>query len=210
MKQSYKPSEMLSPLPAVMVTSGTGDEANIITIAWTGIVNSRPPMTYISVRPERHSYSLIKGSGEFVINLTTESLARAADWCGVRSGADYNKWKETGLTQEPAEIVSCPMIKESPVNIECRVVDVKELGSHHMFLAEILKVHVDDSIIDEDGRFDLVKGGLITYVHGHYYRIVRNPIGRFGFSVMKPRTKKRLNEAAHDKRVSANKAKRRK
>ena len=199
---------MLSPVPAVMVSLGEGDEANIITIAWTGIINSRPPMTYVSVRKERHSHDILMKTREFVINLTTEALADKTDWCGVRSGRDYDKWKETGLTKEPASVVKCPMIAESPVNLECRVTEVKELGSHDMFMAEIVKVHVDDSIIDEDGHFDVVKAGLLAYIHGHYYTVSRKPVGRFGFSVMKPKTKKRLQKEAHNKRVEANRKKR--
>ena len=208
MKQEFKGSEMLSPVPAVMVSLGEGDEANIITIAWTGIINSRPPMTYISVRKERHSHDILMRTREFVINLTTEALADKTDWCGVRSGRDYDKWKETGLTKEPASVVKCPMIAESPVNLECRVTEVKELGSHDMFMTEIVKVHVDDSIIDEDGHFDVVKAGLLAYIHGHYYTVSRKPVGRFGFSVMKPKTKKRLQKEAHNKRVEANRKKR--
>ena len=208
MKQEFKGSEMLSPVPAVMASLGEGDEANIITIAWTGIINSRPPMTYISVRKERHSHDILMKTGEFVINLTTEAILRQTDWCGVRSGRDFDKWKETGLTKEPASVVKCPMIAESPVNLECRVTEVKELGSHDMFMAEIVKVHVDDSIIDEDGHFDVVRAGLLAYIHGHYYTVNRKPLGRFGFSVMKPKTKERLQKEAHEKRVEANRKKR--
>ena len=208
MKQEFKGSEMLSPVPAVMASLGEGDEANIITIAWTGIINSRPPMTYISVRKERHSHDILMKTGEFVINLTTEAILRQTDWCGVRSGRDFDKWKETGLTKEPTSVVKCPMIAESPVNLECRVTEVKELGSHDMFMAEIVKVHVDDSIIDEDGHFDVVRAGLLAYIHGHYYTVNRKPLGRFGFSVMKPKTKKRLQKEAHEKRVEANRKKR--
>ena len=199
---------MLSPVPAVMASLGEGDEANIITIAWTGIINSRPPMTYISVRKERHSHDILMKTGEFVINLTTEAILRQTDWCGVRSGRDFDKWKETGLTKEPASVVKCPMIAESPVNLECRVTEVKKLGSHDMFMAEIVKVHVDDSIIDEDGHFDVVRAGLLAYIHGHYYTVNIKPLGRFGFSVMKPKTKKRLQKEAHEKRVEANRKKR--
>lgn len=209
MKQEFKGSEMLSPVPAVMASLGEGDEANIITIAWTGIINSRPPMTYISVRKERHSHDILMKTGEFVINLTTEAILRQTDWCGVRSGRDFDKWKETGLTKEPASVVKCPMIAESPVNLECRVTEVNELGSHDMFMAEIVKVHVDDSIIDEDGHFDVVRAGLLAYIHGHYYTVNRKPLGRFGFSVMKAKTKKRLQKEAHEKRVEKNRKKRR-
>ena len=208
MKQEFKGSEMLSPVPAVMVSLGEGDEANIITIAWTGIINSRPPMTYISVQKKRHSHDILMKTGEFVINLTTEDLARQTDWCGVKSGRDVDKWKEMKLTKESASEVKCPMIAESPVNLECRVTEMKELGSHDMFMAEIVKVHVDESIIDEDGHFDVVKAGLLAYIHGHYYTVNRKPLGRFGFSVMKPKTKKRLQKEAHEKRVEKNRKKR--
>ena len=207
MKKEFKGSEMLSPVPAVMVSLGEGEEANIITIAWTGIINSRPPMTYVSIRKSRFSHDILMKTGEFVINLTTEALASKTDWCGVKSGRDLDKWKETGLTKEKASVVKCPMIKESPVNLECKVTEVKELGSHDMFMAEIVKVHVDESIIDEDGHFDVVGAGLIAYIHGHYYGIRRKPLGRFGFSVMKPKTKKRLSREAHEKRVRDNRRK---
>ena len=210
MKQEFKGSEMLSPLPAVMVSLGEGDEANIMTAAWTGIINSRPPMTYVSIRKERHSHDIIMRTGEFVINLTTEDLLKATDWCGVKSGRDFDKWKEMNLTKEEASVVKCPMIAESPVNLECKVTEVRELGSHDMFMAEIVKVHVDDRIIDEDGHFDVVRAGLLAYIHGHYYGIRRKPLGRFGFSVMKPKTKKRLQKEAHEKRVEKNRKKRNK
>ena len=209
MKKEFKGAEMLSPVPAVMVSLGEGEEANIITIAWTGIINSIPPMTYVSIRKSRHSHDILMKTREFVINLNTEALAEKTDWCGVKSGRDFDKWKEMKLTKEPASEVKCPMIAESPVNLECKVTEVKELGSHDMFLAEIVKVHVDESIIDEDGRFDLAKAGLIAYIHGHYYTVNRKPLGRFGFSVMKPKTKKRLSKEAHKKRVEKNRKKRR-
>ena len=208
MKKEFKGSEMLSPVPAVMVSLGEGEEANIITVAWTGIINSRPPMTYVSIRKERHSHDILMKTGEFVINLTTEALCEKTDWCGVKSGRDFDKWKEMHLTKEEASVVKCPMIAESPVNLECRVTEVKELGSHDMFMAEIVKVHVDESIIDSEGRFDVVSAGLIAYIHGHYYTVNRKPLGRFGFSVMKPKTKKRLQKEAHEKRVEKNRKKR--
>ena len=149
-KQTWKPGNMLYPLPAVMVsvTDGKGED-DIITVAWTGTICTNPPMVYISVRPERYSYHMIKETGEFVINLTTEKLAKATDFCGVRSGRDVDKFKETGLTREKADIVSAPMIKESPVSIECKVKEIKELGSHHMFLADVLAVHADPAYMDE-------------------------------------------------------------
>ena len=191
-KRSFKGGAMLNPVPAVMVSCGSR-KPNIITIAWTGIVNSNPPMTYISVRKERYSYHMIEESGEFVINLTTEKLARATDFCGVRSGRDTDKFKEMKLTPERAEIVRCPMIKESPVNIECRVREIIELGSHDMFIADILKVHVDEQYIDRSGRIRLDQASLVAYNHGEYFGLKRQPIGKFGFSVMKPKTRKRIN-----------------
>lgn len=208
MKKSFKPSELLGPLPVVMVSCGDEKENNIITIAWTGIINSVPPMTYVSVRKSRHSHEMIKRTGEFVINLTTEETARATDWCGVKSGRDFDKFKETGLSKAEGEIVKCPMIAESPVNLECKVTEIKELGSHDMFLAEIVKVHVNEEIIDENGKFDLLKAGMVGFLHGEYVGIKTSPVGRFGFSVMKPKTRKRISKAEHEKRVAKNREKR--
>lgn len=183
-KIMWKPGTMVYPLPAIMVSCGTMEESNIITIAWTGTICTNPAMTYISVRPERYSYEMIKNTGEFVINLTTKELAYATDWCGVRSGAQYDKFKEMSLTKEKGNFVSCPMIRESPVSIECRVKEIKELGSHHMFMAEVLAVNADEKYLDENGKFCLEKCDLITYSHGQYYDLGKN-IGRFGFSVKK-------------------------
>lgn len=191
-KRSFKGGAMLNPVPAVMVSCGSR-KPNIITIAWTGIVNSNPPMTYISVRKARYSHNIIENTGEFVINLCSEELAFATDFCGVRSGRDTDKFKEMKLTPERAEIVRCPMIKESPVNIECRVREIIELGSHDMFIADILKVHVDEQYIDRSGRIRLDQASLVAYNHGEYFGLKRQPIGKFGFSVMKPKTRKRIN-----------------
>lgn len=179
---------MLYPLPAVMVsTAGTKGNDNIITVAWAGTVCTNPAMAYISVRPERYSYSMLRESGEFVVNLTTEDLARATDWCGVCSGRNVDKWEETGLTRGKAEkLIYAPVIKESPVNIECRVTEVKELGSHHMFLAEVLAVQVDEAYMKEDGKFELNDAGLLAYSHGQYFSLGKN-LGKFGYSVKKPR-----------------------
>ncbi len=190
-KRSFKGGAMLNPVPAVMVSCGSR-KPNIITIAWTGIVNSNPPMTYISVRKERYSHNIIEKTGEFVINLCSEELAFATDFCGVRSGRDTDKFKEMKLTPERAEIVRCPMIKESPVNIECRVREIIELGSHDMFIADILKVHVDEQYIDRSGRIRLDQASLVAYNHGEYFGLKRQPIGKFGFSVLKPKTRKRI------------------
>lgn len=185
-KQIWKPGNMLYPLPAVMVsTADRNGEDNIITVAWTGTVCTNPAMLYISVRPERYSYHMIRESGEFAVNLTTERLAKATDWCGVRSGRDADKWKETGLTRGKAEKLRfAPVIEECPVNIECRVTEVKELGSHHMFLAEVLAVQADEACMREDGKFELNAAGLIAYSHGEYFSL-GNSRGKFGWSVKK-------------------------
>lgn len=183
-KVTWKPGTFEYPIPAVMVSCGTMEKSNIITVAWTGIINSNPAMVYISVRPERYSYKMIKESGEFVINLTTQNLAYATDWCGVRSGAKYDKFKEMKLTKEKANFVSCPMIKESPVSIECKVKEIKELGSHHMFVAEVLAINSDEKYIDKNGAFDISKCDLIAYANGGYYKLDKK-IGKFGFSVEK-------------------------
>ncbi|MFN8240177.1 MAG: flavin reductase family protein [Bacteroidales bacterium] len=191
-KIQWKPGTMIYPLPAVMVSCGTNsDEYNIITISWTGTVCTDPPMCYISVRPGRHSYNIIRNAGEYVINLTTESLARATDWCGVRSGADYDKFEEMKLTPVPATRVNAPMILESPVNIECKVKDIIELGTHHMFLSEIVAVNADQDLIDEEtGLFRLNDSHPLCYLHGRYY-LTGKFIGKFGYSVQKRKKKKR-------------------
>jgi flavin reductase (DIM6/NTAB) family NADH-FMN oxidoreductase RutF len=186
MKQSWKPGTMIYPLPAVLVSCGESEqEYNLFTVAWTGTVCTNPPMCYISVRPERHSYDIIKRTGEFVINLTTASLARATDWCGVRSGRDYDKFSEMSLTAEPAAVVSAPVVGESPVSIECRVRQVIELGSHDMFLADVVNVLVDEQYINpETGKLELDRAEIITYSHGEYFRL-GEMIGHFGWSVRK-------------------------
>ena len=191
MKQSWKAGTMIYPLPAVLVSCGaTPEEYNLITVSWTGTVCTSPPMCYISVRPERHSYDIIKRTGEFVINLTTADMARAVDWCGVRSGRDCDKFAETGLTPVASAVVKAPAVGESPVSVECRVRDIVRLGSHDMFLAEVVDVLADSRYMDADGRFDLAKAGLMNYSHGHYYCQGR-PLGHFGFSVRrKPQPKK--------------------
>jgi len=184
-KQVWKPGNMLYPVPAVMVTVQDAEgKSNIITIAWTGTVCTNPPMLYISVRPERYSYHMLEETGEFVVNMTTKKLAKAADYCGVRSGRDVDKWKETGLTPEKAQAVSVPLIAESPVNIECRIKDVLKLGSHHMFLAEVLAVDVDESLLDMGGRLALEKAEPVVYSHGEYYGL-SELMGTFGWSVRK-------------------------
>ncbi|MBQ1994292.1 MAG: flavin reductase family protein [Lachnospiraceae bacterium] len=187
-KINFKPGNMIYPLPAVMVSCGDIDgESNILTVAWTGTICTNPPMAYISVRPERHSYQMIKESGEFVINLTTESLIRATDYCGVKSGRDVDKWQECHLTKEKADTVKCPLIEESPVNIECKVKEIKELGSHHMFIADVTSVHVDEKYMDEKNSFHLNDSGLIAYSHGTYFSLGRK-LGTFGYSIRKKKT----------------------
>ena len=183
-KVEWKAGTFIYPIPAVMVTSGDMEKSNIMTVAWTGILNTNPATVYISVRPERYSYELIKNSKEFVINLTTEDLAFATDWCGVRSGKDYDKFKEMHLTKEKANHVKCPIIKESPVAIECKVIDIKEYGSHNTFVAQVLSIDADDKYIDEKGAFDISKCNLIAYANGGYY-ILGKKLGKFGFSVAK-------------------------
>lgn len=183
-KIKWKAGTMIYPLPAVMVSCGDFENANIITVAWTGTICTDPAMTYISIRPERHSYDIIKNSGEFVINLTTRSLAFQTDFAGVKSGKDIDKFEKLNLTKELANEVSCPLIKESPVNIECKVTEIKELGSHHMFIAKVLCVDVDEKYLNETGKFELEKCDLISYSHGQYYNLGEN-LGRFGFSVKK-------------------------
>ena len=189
-KKIWKPGTFIYPIPAVMVSCGDMQNSNIITVAWTGILNTNPPMVYISVRPERYSYKLIKEKGEFVINLTTEDLAFATDWCGVRSGSKYDKFKEMKLTKEKANFLQAPMIKESPVSIECKVIDIKELGSHHMFVAEVLAINSDEKYIDEKGCFDISKCHLIAYANGGYYKLDKK-VGKFGFSVEKKNKNKK-------------------
>ncbi len=185
MKQSWKPGTMLNPLPAVLVTCGDAEKSNIITVAWTGTICTNPPMLYISVRPERFSYDIIKSRMEFTVNLTTAAMARATDFCGVRSGRDIDKWVETGLHHEPGVAVSCPSIAESPLSIECRVKEMMHLGSHDMFIADVANVLADEQYIDPDtGAFDLAKANLLSYSHGKYYDTGQY-LGHFGFSVKK-------------------------
>lgn len=184
-KQLWKPGNMVYPLPAVLVTctDGNGND-NVLTIAWTGTICTNPALAYISVRPERHSYNMIKETGEFVINLTTEDLVFATDYCGVVSGKKEDKFKKCNLTKEKAQFVKAPLIKESPVNIECKVIEAKEYGSHTMFTAEVLGIHADEKYMDENGRFDLEKAGPLCYSHGEYYSLGKY-LGKFGYSIQK-------------------------
>ena len=198
-KKNFKPGAMLSPLPVIMASVGDIDgENNIITIAWTGIINTNPPMTYISVKPERYSYHMIEENMEFVINLVDRKLAFAADYCGVKSGKNIDKWKEMKLTKKPCSVVKCPQIKESPASIECVVKQVVKLPSHHMFMAEIVNINIDEKIVDENGRICLDEAGLVCYNHGEYFKIAKESFGKFGFSVMKPKTRKRINREKHN------------
>ena len=184
-KQIWKPGNMVYPAPAVMVSvADKAGNTDIITAAWTGNICSDPAMTYVSVRPERFSYHMIEETQCFVINLTTKGLAKATDYCGVRSGRNVNKWKETGLTPEKADHIPAPLIGESPVNIECQVVNHLDLGSHTMFIAKVLAVHVEEAYMDEKGEFDLTAAGLMAYAHGEYLELGKK-IGAFGFSVKK-------------------------
>lgn len=196
-KQSWKPGTMIYPVPAVLVSCGaTPEEYNLFTVAWTGTICTDPPMCYISVRKERHSYEIIKRTGEFVINLTTVALARATDWCGVRSGRDYNKFAEMGLTAVPSAVVAAPALSESPVSIECRVREIVPLGTHDMFVADVVNVLVDEEYIDtESGKLDLERAQPLAYCHGEYFSLGK-VLGHFGWSVRKkprkttPRRKK--------------------
>ena len=185
-KQTWQGGNMLYPLPAVMVScANAAGEKDIVTVAWAGTVCTNPPMLSISLRPERHSYHIVRESGEFVVNLVTARLQRACDWCGVRSGRDYDKWAECRLTPAPATTLElAPAIEESPVSIECRVRDVLELGSHHLFLADVTAVQVEDALLDDRGRLDLARAGLTAYSHGEYFELGRR-IGTFGYSVRK-------------------------
>lgn len=194
-KEIWRPGNMLYPIPAVMVScQRPGEKPNIITVAWAGNVCSSPAMLSISVRKERYSYDIIKETGEFVVNLTTKKLAKATDWCGVRSGRDYDKFKEMKLTPLPSQKISAPGIEECPVNIECKVHSIVELGSHDMFIGEVVSVSVDDAYMDRKGRFNLAKSNPIAYSHGEYYTLGEK-VGKFGYSVVKKtkNTKKSKN-----------------
>ncbi len=188
-KQAWKAGTMLFPLPPVMVTCGTAERPNVLTIAWTGIVNSEPPLTYISVRPSRMSHQLIEETKEFVINIVNLPLAKACDFCGIKSGRNTDKFKEMNLELEPCQKVKTPMLKAAPVSLECKVLEKKSFGTHDMFLAEIVNVNVDDKYIEEDGRLALEKAGLVAFAHGRYYTLGRD-LGAFGFSVDKTKENK--------------------
>ncbi|MFO8053969.1 MAG: flavin reductase family protein [Bacteroidales bacterium] len=198
-KKDFKPGTLIYPLPAVMVSCGKiHTDHNIITIAWTGTVNSNPPRCYISIQPIRHSHGLVKEYGDFVINLTTEPLAKATDWCGVRSGRDHDKFNEMGLTPVEAKEVNAPLIAESPMNIECKVFDIVRLGSHDMFLADVVAVHADNRFYDEkSGRFDLAGSNPISFIHGRYFETGQR-IGKLGFSVERKSNMGRKRKKGND------------
>lgn len=210
MKISSKPGPLTAPLPTVMVSCGDMDSSNILTVAWTGIVNSHPPITYVSIRKQRFSHDIIKSRGEFVINLTSTDLVKAMDFCGVKSGRDVDKFAEMKLTREAADEVAAPMIAESPVNLECKVIEIKEFPSHDMFIAEIVAVHVDERFVDENGAYDYGAMDLVAFNHGKYYRMKPLELGFFGYSIMKPKTAKKRrakakNSAPAKRRNSNNK-----
>ncbi len=180
-RQKWRGGALLAPVPPALVTLGEGEEKNILTVAWTGILSTVPPRTYVSIRPERHSHAILERTGEFVINLCPASLARAADFCGMYTGAKVNKFEKTGLTPIPSEAVSCPTVAECPLSLECRVFETKSLGSHDMFLADIVAVTVDESLLSPDGKLCLERAGLLAYAHGDYYALGAR-VGKFGFS----------------------------
>lgn len=203
-KDIWKPGTVIYPVPAVMVSCGTMEEKNIITVAWTGTVNSDPAMTYVSIRPSRHSYEIIKERGEFVINLVTEKLAYACDYCGVKSGRDIDKFAEMKLTAKKGEKVDAPIIYESPVNIECKVKEIIPLGTHDMFLAEVVSVQVSDDYLDETGKFHFDKAKPICYSHGAYYGLGKK-LGTFGYSVKKKEDKKGAKKPASPRKKAKKK-----
>ncbi len=187
-KVAWKGAALLAPVPPVLVTCGSGDTANIITVAWTGIINTHPPRLSISVRPTRHSYRLIKENGEFAVNLAPASLVRAVDYCGIYTGAKVNKFERTGLHPDPAEAIACPLIAECPLSLECRVTDILPQGTHDLILADIVAVDVDESLIDASGRLDLARADLCAYAHGEYFSLGET-LGKFGFSATKKKPK---------------------
>ena len=196
-KQHWKPGNMLYPVPAVMVScQRQGEKPNIITVAWAGTVCSDPAMVSVSIQKKRYSYGIIRDSGELVVNLTTKKLAKATDYCGVRSGRDVDKFAETGLTPCPSQAVGCPGIAQSPVNIECRVTEVKNLGSHDLFLAQVVGVSVDETLLDASGRLRLSRSGLMVYSHGNYFEVGQQ-IGSFGYSVKKKKKQKKKSTLSH-------------
>ena len=202
-RQNWKGSVLIAPVPPTMVTSAYEDKRNVFTVAWTGVLNTQPPKTYISVRPERYSYDLIKNSGEFVINLTTTGMVKNADRCGTYSGKNVDKFKKYSIETVEAEHVGAPILKDSPVALECKVTDIIEMGTHHMFVADIVGVSVDEQYLDANGKLCLGKANLAAYAHGEYYALGKN-LGKFGFSVMKKSTKQRAFAGNSHERKSRN------
>ena len=197
-RKNLKAGTLEAPLPAVMVTVGDMERSNIITVAWTGILSSDPPRTYVSVRPSRHSHGMLTERGEFVINLTTERLARATDFAGIYTGAKVDKFEKLGLTKERSECVAPPTIAESPIALECKVFEVIKSGTHDIFMADIVNVSCDEALFDEGGRLCLERAGLIAYSHGEYFALGKK-LGRFGFSTDKPNKKKRSAPVSQNK-----------
>ena len=191
-KRLCKSGTIIYPIPAALVSSGTMEKSNILTVAWTGIINTNPAIVYVSIRPERYSYNLIKKNKEFVINLTNENLVYETDWCGVKSGSEFDKFKELNLTKQKGKFVKCPLIKESPVSIECKVIEEKQYGSHVCFIAEVLSIDADNKYFDENGAFDISKCNLIAYANGGYYSLGKK-LGTFGYSVSKKNKNKIKN-----------------
>ncbi len=188
-KINWKGSTLLGPLPPVMVSCGTMEQSNIITVAWTGILNTHPPKTYVSIRPQRHSYRIIKERGEFTLNLTSTRLIRAADYCGMFTGAKVDKFAKCGLTKEEGHTVACPSIAECPLSLECRVTDIVPLGTHDMFIADIVSVRADESLLDETGKLCMERADLAAFAHGEYFALGKS-IGKFGFSAVKKKKKR--------------------
>ena len=197
-KLHWKPGTLLSPVPPALVSSGTMEKPNVMTAAWTGIIASEPAMTYVSIRPSRYSHKLISESKEFVINLPTLDLADVTDWCGVKSGAKVDKFKETGLTPEQSQFVKAPAIAQSPVSIECKVVDIQHYGTHDMFIAEILGVNIDEKFVSDDGKVHFEKMGILGYMHGFYYTMGRQ-LGKYGYSVEKGRKTPKIKQQQRKK-----------
>ena len=189
-KVSWKGGALLAPVPPVLVTVSDGERDNVFTVAWTGLINTIPPKTYISVRPSRYSYDILKKSGEFAINLTPKELAAACDWCGIHTGRKVDKFKKWNLTKSPCENISVPLIEECPLTRECKVFDMIELGTHHMFLADIVGVTVSEELLDSAGRLHLERAGLLAFAHGEYFELGKS-VGKFGFSVKKKKKHKK-------------------
>ena len=200
-KVTWKPGTLMAPLPAVLVSCGTMEKANVFTVAWTGIINTHPTMVYISVRPSRHSYEIIRRSGEFVINLTTSAMAHSVDFCGVRSGSKIDKIEKCGFHKEKASKVEAPVISESPLSLECKVTEIKHLGTHDMFIAEVVAVDIEERYIDSKGKLNLQQAGLMAYSHGEYFSLGRK-LGEFGYSVRKKPSKKKTKSVKDIKQKS--------